>query len=104
MSTSPDARMGAAMSKLNWLAAPCVTCPLIILRRSNATGHASSASSQWISRSCRRVACGLVLHFGVKFGPDQDHDRRQPNPGHEADDRAQGPVGPIEAPKIRSVP
>lgn len=63
MSTSPDARMGAAMSKLNWLAAPCVTCPLIILRRSNATGRASSASSQWISHSCRRVACGSGASF-----------------------------------------
>src|ERR1700746_3208468 len=56
----------------------------------------------------RRASCGisrgLMLHFGVDLGADQDHDDGEPNPHHEADDRAERTVGLVVAGELRCVP
>src|SRR5215472_11085000 len=34
-------------------------------------------------------ACSLMLDFSVELGADQNHDYRQPHPGHKTDDGAE---------------
>ena len=48
-------------------------------------------------RPGRRVARRLVLHLGIELRAEQNDHDRDPDPGHEADDRAERAIGLIVA-------
>src|SRR5712672_874418 len=71
---------------------------------SASVGHLRTATTKRVLRAGRGFSRCLVLGFGVQLGPDQHHDDREPDPGHEADDRAERAVGFIETAEIGGVP
>ena len=52
----------------------------------------------------RAVADCLMFHLRIELGAEQDDDDRDPDPGHEADDRAERAIGFVVAAETRHVP
>src|SRR5690606_4053776 len=66
--------------------------------------HPRAAQTHRLRRLGRGVARSLAFHLGIQLR-SYDHDRaRDPDPGHEADDRAEGAVGLVVRAEIRHVP
>ena len=51
-------------------------------------GHLRTAHSKRFGLIADRLARCLVLNLEVKLGAEQNDNDRDPNPGHEPDDRA----------------
>src|SRR4029077_15260866 len=58
----------------------------------------------WASGSRSWCRARSDVPSGIEFSTQQDDDRGNPQPGHEADDRAQGAVGLIELPETGRAP
>ena len=74
------------------------------LRCADRVRHPGAPRSERLRRTDSRVAGGLVLHLGVELGAQQDHDRGNPKPGHEADHHPERAVGLVEGAEVRPVP
>jgi hypothetical protein len=46
----------------------------------------------------------LLLDFRIQLAAEQNRNYRQPDPGHEADDRAERAIGLVVAAEVRDVP
>src|ERR1700761_463329 len=53
---------------------------------------------------CEPVWGRLMLHFAVDLGSEQNDDRGNPEPRHEADDGAERSIGGVEITEIGCVP
>jgi hypothetical protein len=63
-----------------------------------------SPSAERLGTSGGGVASRLVLHFRVQLCAHQDDDNRDPDPGHETDDRPERAVSFVIAAEIGDVP
>ena len=47
---------------------------------------------------------GLPLDFRIQLAAEQNRDYREPDPGHEADDRPERAIGFVVAAEVRNIP
>jgi len=77
---------------------------LTALRGAYRVGHVRSSHADRLRRTRCGVSGGLVLYLGIEFGPEQDNDRRNPEPRHESDRSTKRTVGLVELAETRGVP
>src|SRR5690606_12213359 len=74
-----------------------------VLRLAYRVGNERAPSSKRFVRAYRGVASGLVLDLRVQFRAEQNDDRRQPEPHHQADGRGERPVGRVVVGEAREI-
>src|SRR5690606_27435328 len=66
-------------------------------------GNEGAALARRKLRAGRGVACGLALHLGIQFSPDDDDDGGDPHPHHEANHGSERAIGGVVVSKILEV-
>jgi hypothetical protein len=84
----------------NWILRQETVASSGLRRPADRVSHCCAARAERLWSSGGGIACRLMLDFGVKFGAEQNHDYRQPHPGHKSDYSPERTVSLLKLPKL----